>query len=362
MAMPKSTLSRSRFERGARRPFGFTIVEILAVIGTITVLLGLLLAGLQAARRSGQSTVALNQLRQLYMASTAYTASNADRFMPGYVDDATQTNWRLRYKYQAGGRISERLARTYPWRIMPYVDWSYETMLGYDPDEELVDRVPRNGDINSISAEAIDVADNPWFGYNGYYVGGWWEADSSGVSKMRFANSTWSQESSTGTAVETKGKIVIQSVGRAADPTKMVLFAGSTRRAPGQYRDSTDFEKGAAWVCPPKLADTNVWAIELNVARNLDLAPGPLAFRAGPSVFETPSVPTTIFAQGADVTVRVFTPEAIPYRRIGSQISVIHLDGNTRGVGISELLDQRVWINAARDGMGNPREFTHSQD
>lgn len=362
MSKMNSNPPRVRTVHGARRRAGFTIVEILAVVGTITVLLGLLLAGLQAARRSGQATVALNQLRQLHMASTAYTASNADRFMPGYVDDETQSRWRLRYKYQAGGRIAPRLARTYPWRIMPYVDWSYETMIGYNLDEELVDRVPRTGDVNSITAESIDVADNPWFGYNGYYVGGWWEVDSSGTSKMKFANSTWSQEGTDGTAIPTKGKIVVQSVGRAADPTQMVLFAGSTRRDPGQYRDSTDFESGAAWVCPPKLAETDVWSIELNVARHLDLTPGPLAFHAGASMFETPAVPTTLFAQGADVTVRVYTPQAIPYRRIGSQISVVHLDGNTRGVGISELLDQRVWINAARDGVGNPREFTHTED
>ena len=360
MSKPNSILHCVRTIHRVRRRGGFTIVEILAVVGTITVLLGLLLAGLQAARRSGQSTVALNQLRQLHMASTAYTASNADRFMPGYVDDDTQSRWRLRYKYQAGGRIAPRLARTYPWRIMPYVDWSYDTMIGYNLDEELIDRIPRNGDVNSITPESIEVADNPWFGYNGYYVGGWWETDSSGTSKMKFANSTWSQEGTDGTAIETKGKIVVQSVGRAADPTQMVLFAGSTGRNPGQYRDSTDFEPGAAWVCPPKLAETDVWSIELNVARNPD--PGPLAFRAGGSMFETPLAPTTLFAQGADVTVRVYTTQAIPYRRIGSQIPVVHLDGNTRGLGISELLDQRVWINAARDGIGNPREFAHTED
>ena len=84
--MPRSLLVALRRLNGSRARRGFTVVELLAVIGTITVLLGLLLAGLQAARRSGKGTVELNQLRQLHMASTTYTAGNGDRFMPGYLD------------------------------------------------------------------------------------------------------------------------------------------------------------------------------------------------------------------------------------------------------------------------------------
>jgi hypothetical protein len=43
-------------------------------------------------------------------------------------------------------------------------------------------------------------------------------------------------------------------------------------------------------------------------------------------------------------------------------VSIVHLDGNTTSEGIGNLTDQRRWINAAHDGLGNPNAFTHSQN
>ncbi len=356
-AFPPPFRSSTRLRRA-----GFTIVEILAVIGTITVLLGLLLAGLQAARNSGQTTVALNQLRQLHMASTAYTGSNADRYMPGYLDDEGQSQWRVRYKYESGGQIAPRLARTYPWRILPYLDWSYQTMLGYvTEDQEWIDRVPRKGDVNTISPEAIDIADVPWFGYNAYYVGGWWETEPGERTRMRFANAEWEQTPTTsgGAPIVTKGRLVVQSEGRAVDPTRLILFGGATRRDPGIYTPENGYEAGAAWICPPVLADTVVWETFLGVARRPAGGAGPLFAQA--TMFDVPETPR-FFAQGADAKIRVNVAQSIPYRRVASQVWICHLDGSTAGEGINQLIDMRRWVNAANDAVGNPIEFRHSPD
>ena len=358
MRHPSSHVHRAT---SGNRTRGFTVVELLAVIGTITVLLGLLLAGLQAARRSGRSTVAFNQLRQLHMASTAYTATNADRFMPGYVDDGVQSQWRLRYKYEGGGQVAARMARFYPWRILPYVDWSYETMLGYSSNSEIVEEVPLKGDANTISQIGIDVADNPWFGYNAYYVGGWWETSDSGAAVMKFANDTWAQSNGSGDAIETKGRLVVQTEGRATDPTTLVLFAGSTRRDPGIFREDSEFESGAAWVTPHILADTEIWNIFINASAGVDIGGYLASVSGGGSIFATPQLGSSlVLGQGTGVAVRVLERQAIPYRRVGATVAVVNMAGNTEGVSIGDLTDQRRFINAAHDGVQTPREFIHS--
>ena len=98
--------------------------------------------------------------------------------MPGYLDEAAQEQWKVKYRYHVSGRVDPAICQTYPWRLLPYLDWGYEPILGYQPDEN--DNVPSKGKTGVIEPEALEVADQPWFGYNAYYVGGWWETDCTG--------------------------------------------------------------------------------------------------------------------------------------------------------------------------------------
>ena len=95
----------------------------------------------------------------------------------------------------------------------------------------------------------------------------------------------------------------------------------------------------------------------LGVAQGPTGGTGPLFAQA--SLFDVPE-PTRYFAQGADAKIRVNVPQAIPYRRVSSQIWICHLDGSTAGEGINQLIDMRRWVNAANDAVGSPIEFTHS--
>jgi len=54
---------------------GFTVIELLVVIGIVGVLLGLLLPGLAVLRRSAQNTQCLSNLRQLWVPIDAYMSA-----------------------------------------------------------------------------------------------------------------------------------------------------------------------------------------------------------------------------------------------------------------------------------------------
>ncbi|MDX2199324.1 MAG: type II secretion system protein [Phycisphaerae bacterium] len=67
-------MTRNRTQRSA-----FTLIELLVVIGIISLLTGLLLPHLSAARNSARKVVCLNNLRCIWTGVLTYSYSNADR-------------------------------------------------------------------------------------------------------------------------------------------------------------------------------------------------------------------------------------------------------------------------------------------
>src|SRR5687767_351874 len=78
-----------------RRPFGFTLVELLVVIGIIAVLVALLMPVLAAGRRQAQRVQCASNLRQIAAVIIAHGGDNRGRFPTScrWRDAALPSDW-----------------------------------------------------------------------------------------------------------------------------------------------------------------------------------------------------------------------------------------------------------------------------
>src|SRR4051812_30110575 len=79
--------------RRRRNPGGFTLVELLVVIGIIAVLIGILLPALNRARESAKRVSCLSNLKQFQIAFTEYSLRYRGIIPIGYVQGLKQFNY-----------------------------------------------------------------------------------------------------------------------------------------------------------------------------------------------------------------------------------------------------------------------------
>jgi prepilin-type N-terminal cleavage/methylation domain-containing protein len=346
-------MSRAARPAPARRSRGgFTIVELLVVISILATIIGILLPALGTARASSRKTEELNNIRPLYTAWNLYAGQNEDAALPGWVAPAVQADWQVTYRLPDGFALSPEQAAPYPWRIMKFLDNNTDIIIGR------VDSAAPN--LNDI---ADDIAYRPQFGYNGLYIGGYYEPPTTlapaGAGGAIPARPRYSLDN-----------VVAQRISQVGGTPRTVVFCASASTnpddgplalEPGLHKNFSDATPGCHLVVPPVVAGIQVWA----------------SGGGGPSSGAGPQAPTSVASMGlaggatqlgqapagggtgmqlgdipSPTSILVFSNQldpqpGVPLLRYTKAVAVAWSDGSTSAETPGALCDWRKWIPRA---------------
>jgi len=298
----------------------FTIVELLVVISIIAILLALLLPALGGAQRRGKKAEELSHLRQVGLAWNMYGNANNDAALPGFLEPDVQQEWKVTYRFPDNSKVppapnyttGDNYAGPWTWRLAQYLDYSHKTLHGYS--NEAV-----SGDLEMID-HAEEVAYEPAYGYNGYYIGGYWEVfeglgDDGDVSRSAPVFN-WAR-----TRTDDRPLKVVSTrrsdIKRTAD---IILFCASSRYEQRSFLHNVeDGRAGWHFVDPPYLATRRIWG------------------RSGPGSGGGQDVPPG--------TLEVFVDEgAPPLPRYTSNAAIVYADGHVGTQSPKSMIDMRMWM------------------
>jgi hypothetical protein len=308
-----------------RRREGFTIIEILVVVGVIAVLIGLLLPALSGAQKRSRKNTELSFLRQVGFGWTMYANSYEDASLPGFLEKNVQTLWAVEWETPLHDVITDgQVSGPYTWRLMPFLDFNPEVLYHYTDSVEDLDFTD--------PAHVKHFAQHPAFGYNAYYVGGWWR-------ELAIGGSTVSKPVFHDAEVAGSGgrpaNVVATRVTHIKRPSEILTFCSTTPVTEGIMRSRDSFE-GSHIAHAPTVGEDEHWTAKFGASVT---GSGMQQGTAAGSIYE----PFT------------FARSAVPIGRYTKLASVLYADGHTDTQTAGGLDDPRKWMSSADD-----KSFAHT--
>jgi type II secretory pathway pseudopilin PulG len=327
---------QTKNDTSRRGACGFTIVELLVVIGIIALLLGILIPVAGSVMAQGRKTVEKNNLRQVGLAWQTYSTNYNDALLPGYMTNEVQRLWEVEYNYPDKTLVSPavqnyashapNIAGPWTWRLADYLGYSFALLRGYTGEE---------GGPIELKTHALRVSLEPSFGYNSFYIGGWWQSDAGeGISP----HARYSRD-----CVDPSGKyvkVVATTITDIRRSSETIIFASCARGPVTALSDRTmnetdtaeaksaeyrfrynDETPGFHTVVPPYLGQTRQWR-PVNDGESI-------------SIFEK--------------------SYGVPIGRHTSAVARLHADGSVDVDMPNALLDMRRWCVDA-----NSADWRHS--
>ncbi len=323
----------------------FTIVEMLVVVGVIALLLGMLLPALSGAQKRSSKNKELNAIRQVGLAWTLYANANNDKLLPGYLDFDVQQRWRVRYEYPNHQDIPADLAGPWTWRLLPYLENDIPTVHGYADklgyETLTLDPSQTNATPGEMQTVASPIAFEPGFGYNAYYVGGWWTMES-GLARPLLYDAVRDVD---GTLKPVN--VLSRSVGTIRRPTTLMIFCSASLLEPRVYRKFPGNQPGSHYVVPPRLGAVAKWS-SAGADSGGDISASAQVGGSSAEAGDWDPTSLLVYPQGDGSRV------AAPIGRYNRLAAMLHADGHTASGTPASLTDMRKWIDAADHG-----QFAH---
>lgn len=230
------------------RRAAMTIVEMLVVVSIIAMLMAVALPSLRAVRGAGRLSTEQSAARQLTVGYIAYTNTNREAVMPGYLPACEPSKPRFCFTVlnQDSEPVNATAARRYPWRIAPYLSYQIDGLFvgeHYEVFEQL--RLQEQWDYEY----AVSLA--PSFGLNTEWIGG----DASQMS-MGFLDPGHPLAQ-----LYDMRKFSISRITQTIHPDRLLVFASSrgpnpiAPDAPGQSMGTPAPVEGHFRVTSPRLAE-----------------------------------------------------------------------------------------------------------